>query len=245
MECFKIMNNEIEGRIDPFYYRVEFSELKKLFQKFEVKKLGDIANFQYGLNKTSKDKGDVVYIRITDIDEYGLLKKDKLAYLDYQDSYYNYKLNKGDLLLARIGASFGKTYYFDEDFDAVFAGYLIRIKPNTNEIKTKFLFCFFQTKYFWSQAKQLVKGGAQPQFNANTIKDLLIPFPDEQTQNHIIELMEKAYSSKKSKESQAQKLLDSINDYVLDELGIKSPKLKDKMTYVAYSDEIKGKRIDP
>jgi len=244
MECFCVMSEEIEGRIDPFYYRPEFRELKERIKCFRIKKLGEIATFQYGLNEIAKEEGDIIYVRITDIDEFGLLKKDNLAYLNYNESYKNYRLNKGDVLIARIGATFGKSYYFDENFDAVFAGYLIRIKLKINEISPKFLFYYFQTKFFWNQANMLVKGGAQPQFNANTIKDLLIPFPDKQTQNKIVQLMDKAYSSKKSKEFEAQKLLDSINDYVLDELGIKLPELKDKMTYVVYADDVKGKRID-
>ena len=244
MECFTIMSNEIEGRIDPFYYRPEFREFERLFKKFKAKKLGEIATFQYGLNEIAKDKGDIVYIRITDIDEQGLLKKDELAYLDYKNSYHKYRLNKGDLLIARIGATFGKTYYFDEKFNAVFAGYLIRIKPKNNEINPKFLFYFFQTKYFWNQAKKLVKGGAQPQFNANTLKELLIPFPDKQTQNRIVQLMDNAYQIKKQKETKAQQLLDSINVYVLSELGIKLPELKDQMTFVVYADDVKGGRID-
>ena len=56
--------------------------------------------------------------------------------------------------------------------------------------------------------------------------------------------MDSAYSSKKSKQSEAQKLLDSINDYVLDELGIKLPELKDKMVYVVSSEEVENNRVD-
>ena len=56
--------------------------------------------------------------------------------------------------------------------------------------------------------------------------------------------MEEAYKHKTKKESEAQRLLDSINDYVLDELGIKLPELKDKMCYVINSDEIQTHRVD-
>ncbi|MEM3405923.1 MAG: restriction endonuclease subunit S [Candidatus Pacearchaeota archaeon] len=244
MECFTVMSNEIEGRLDPFYYKPEFRELKRILLSKKIEKLGDIASFQYGLNETAKEKGDIFYIRITDIDEEGLLKKDEIAYLNYKPEYSNYKLTKGDILIARIGATFGKSFYFNENLEAVFAGYLIRIKLKDKKVNPKFLFYFFQTKYFKNQAKMLVKGGAQPQFNANTIKDLLIPILSLETQNRIVALMDKAYQSKKSKEAEAQKLLDSINDYVLDELGIKMPELKDKMVYVVNSDDVKGKRID-
>jgi len=88
-------------------------------------------------------------------------------------------------------------------------------------------------------------GGGQPQFNANTIAKLKIPIPPLEIQNKIVSLMDKAYSSKKLKETESQKLLDSINDYVLDELGIKLPELKDKMCFTVNFEEIETGRIDP
>ena len=42
-------------------------------------------------------------------------------------------------------------------------------------------------------------------------------------QNKIVTLMDKAFSQKKEKETESQRLLESINDYILDELRIKLP----------------------
>ncbi len=57
-------------------------------------------------------------------------------------------------------------------------------------------------------------------------------------------LYDTALSSKKRRESEAQKLFDSINDYVLEELDIKLPELKDQITYIINSEDAKDKRID-
>jgi restriction endonuclease S subunit len=245
MECFTILSNEIEGRIDPHFYRTDFRKIEKNLKKSKTQILGDIASFQYGLGETAKEKGDVNYIRITDIDEFGNLKEDNLAYLDFIDKFKDYLLKKGDILVARTGATYGKSLYFDEDFKSVFAGYLIRIKlKKESGLNPKYLFYFMQTKTYWLQAKQIMTGGGQPQFNANTIEKLIIPIPSLATQNKIVSLMDKAYSFKKSKEFESQKLLDSINDFVLEELGIKLPELKDKMAYVVNSEEVKNNRAD-
>ena len=56
--------------------------------------------------------------------------------------------------------------------------------------------------------------------------------------------MDNAYKEQKNKENKTSEFLDSINDYVLDELGIKLPELKDKMIYVVSSEEVENKRID-
>jgi restriction endonuclease S subunit len=56
--------------------------------------------------------------------------------------------------------------------------------------------------------------------------------------------LDNAYKIKKQKEAEAQQLLDSIDEYVLYELGIKLPIFIDKMCFSTYSDKIKG-RLDP
>jgi len=56
--------------------------------------------------------------------------------------------------------------------------------------------------------------------------------------------MQSAYKQKVEKEQKAEKLLNSIDDYILDELGIKIPELKDKMCFAVNSDEVKNKRIN-
>ncbi|PIX28081.1 MAG: hypothetical protein COZ66_01435 [Candidatus Huberarchaeum crystalense] len=153
MECFTVLSKEIEERIDPhFYYRPTFRKIENSLKKSIIKLLGNIASFQYGLGETAKKRGDVVYIRITDIDEFGNLKKDSLAYLDFVPKYKNYILGKGDVLVARTGATFGKSFYFDENLKSVFAGYLIRIKLNNDaKLNSKYLFYFMQTTAYWLQ----------------------------------------------------------------------------------------------
>ena len=56
--------------------------------------------------------------------------------------------------------------------------------------------------------------------------------------------MDKAYSQKKQKDAEAKKLLDSIDEFVLRELGIKIPELKNKMCFAINSGDVKDKRID-
>ncbi len=82
---------------------------------------------KYGANEPaeSENKDYPRYIRITDIDNNGNLKEDTFKSLEPQKSE-EYLLKKGDILFARSGATVGKTYLFNENYDACFAGYLIR-----------------------------------------------------------------------------------------------------------------------
>lgn len=84
---------------------------------------------QYGANEPAEadNREWPRYIRITDINEVGTLKDETFKSLEPEKAK-DYLLEKGDILFARSGATVGKTYLFDEDYEACFAGYLIKAK---------------------------------------------------------------------------------------------------------------------
>ena len=144
---------------------------------YKTSKLSDVATLEYGFTETAKEKGEVRFIRITDISENGRLKSADKKYIELNKESEKYLLRKDDLLMARTGATYGKTMLFDEDYPAVFASFLIRINVNKEILLPKFYWCFAQTDFYWNQAKNLVSGGGQPQFNGNALKEIEIPFP--------------------------------------------------------------------
>ena len=151
---------------------------------WEKVKLGDICNLTYGYTDTAKESGSARFVRITDIDEKGLLRDENKRYVDLIEQN-NFLLHRGDLLVARTGATYGKTLYFDTDETAVFASFLIKLDL-PEYIDHYFYWIFAQTQNYWDQANRLVSGGAQPQFNANAIKQLVIPIPPLDVQKSIV-----------------------------------------------------------
>ena len=95
-------------------------------------------------------------------------------------------MKKGDLLVARTGATFGKTMLFDEDYPAVFASYLIRLRFPQENLLPEFYWAFAQTAKYWEQARSLVTGGGQPQFNGNALTQLQFPLPPLDVQKEIV-----------------------------------------------------------
>ena len=148
--------------------------------------LGELANLTYGLGESAVDKGTHRFIRITDINEFGLLRSNDKKYASIDNSKEEYILKKNDILIARTGATYGKCLYFEDDEPSIFAGYLIKVCLN-KKIIPKFFWIFSQSNNFDIQKKQLVVGGGQPQFNANTLKKLLVPVPPIEQQHEIIQ----------------------------------------------------------
>ena len=95
-------------------------------------------------------------------------------------------LEKGDILVARTGATYGKTMIFEKDYQAVFASYLIRLRFPLECVHPYYYWVFAQSDAYWNQAKALMTGGGQPQFNGNAIKQIKFPLPPLETQQAIV-----------------------------------------------------------
>ena len=82
--------------------------------EWEKTKFGDIATgFDYGMNAAAKNYDGVnKYIRITDIDEASSTYIDKDIVSPDDVLTDNYLVNNRDILLARTGASTGKSYLY-------------------------------------------------------------------------------------------------------------------------------------
>jgi len=165
------------------------TEIGLIPEDWEVDKIGNVAKFQYGLGESAEKEGDYVYLRITDISQDNTLNKTGLMYINKNKVKENYILSKGDVLVARTGATFGKTLIFNEDFKATYGGFLIKFLFDKNLINSRFFFHYTRSNNYWHQANNLVNGGAQPQFNANTISELYIPIPPIQEQSVIAKIL--------------------------------------------------------
>lgn len=149
------------------------------FEEGEVewKKLGEIGDFTYGYAAKAQGLGDARFVRITDINANGKLSPADKMYVDISEENEKYLLKKNDLLMARTGATFGKTMIFEEDYPAIYAGFLIKLSLDSKVVNPKYYWHFAQSDLFWEQANKLVSGGGQPQFNANALKQVKLPVP--------------------------------------------------------------------
>lgn len=153
---------------------------------FAQVELGTICKPEYGFTASAEDKGDARFVRITDIAPDGRIRKDEPKFIKLSDESKPYLLKNGDLLVARTGATFGKTMLFDEEYPAVFASYLIRLRFPQDSLLPEFYWSFAQSEKYWEQARNLATGGGQPQFNGNALNQIKIPLPPLEVQKEIV-----------------------------------------------------------
>ncbi len=201
-------------------------------------KFGDIATgFDYGMNAAAKNYDGVnKYIRITDIDEASSTYTDKDIVSPDGILTDNYLVNNRDILLARTGASTGKSYlYKQSDGKLYYAGFLIRANVTTHD--PYFVFSQLHTHRYWRWVSIMSARSGQPGINSQEYSSFpiyttsieeeskiakLLSLLDERiaTQNKIIEdlkklkcaIIDKVYSEIQGKEYSYGQLFDVVNE---------------------------------
>ena len=142
---------------------------------------------QYGF--TASATGEPVgprFVRITDLQD-GRVEWDKVPYCSCPQPQ-QYRLVSNDLLFARTGATTGKTYLVSDPQDAIYASYLIRVRPKTG-VDPRFLHAFFQSDAYWRQIVDRKEGSAQPNVNGKKLAALRLPQVSERLQRAIAEFL--------------------------------------------------------
>ncbi len=167
--------------------QTEITKLSKL--PWPIINLREICKPEYGYTTSAKNFGKYRFVRITDIDDNGLLKLENKKYILPNQDIQKFILKKLDVLVVRTGATYGKVLLFEDNEPAVFASYLIRLCFSKNKINHKFYWFFSRSKTYWNQVQSLVSGAGQPQFNANAIVKIKIPLPPLDEQKKIASVL--------------------------------------------------------
>ena len=169
-----------------------------------------LTNPRYGYTASAKDCGDARFIRITDISDDGYLGSKDPKFILLTAKSKGSLLVRGDILVARTGATYGKTMLFDEDYPAIYASYLIRLRLPAEEVVPYFYWAFAQSDNYWEQARALMTGGGQPQFNGNAIKQIKFPLPPLSTQRAIVAELKAEHTIVESNRELVKRFEDKI-----------------------------------
>lgn len=221
-KVFIVKKSEINGRLDPKMALYNQSVQHSLYPLVKLKSLL-LSKPQYGANEAGlvrEHKEQVRYIRITDIDENGLISMDELG-ATVANLEEKYILSQNDIVIARSGATVGKAYIHRHlPYTCVYAGYLIRFVVDSDKILPDYLFAYTQLNPYKEWVNAIQRPSAQPNINAEEYQSLEIPLPNLSKQQEIVDFINTAYAQKQAKETEAQQLLNSIDGYLLKELGI-------------------------
>jgi len=249
-KIFLIKSSELEGRFDPYYYSDKFHELKEKINNcsYPVKHLKSISKtLTNGFDFRDFKNFGIPYLKVSNIKP-GYIDLTETFYVDFdsQQTGKNIILQKGDIILTRKG-TFGVSVSIKENLNYVICSEIFKLQL-TNEILSDYLEIILNSNIGQLQFDQKKIGAIMGSLSQEAVKSVLIPVPDLDFQKKVIDIYNIAIKSKDQKESQANELLKSIDEYLLSELGIilptKDNSIQNRIFTTTYR-QVSGNRFDP
>jgi type I restriction enzyme S subunit len=193
--------------------------------------LESIADIRYGFTaKASFEPIGPKFLRITDIQD-GIVDWDSVPFCKVpKKDLEKFKLSPGEIVFARTGATTGKSYLIRDEVEAVFASYLIRVKPANERIFPQYLAYYFQTADYWADISAGTEGAAQGGFNASKLGQLQVPLPPVEEQKRIVAVLDQAFAAldrarahAEANLADAEELLENSLNEVFRDLATTSP----------------------
>ncbi len=251
-KIFLVNRKETEGRLDAYFYKQEFQILDQRFNnsKYDVVPFREIIiSINNGYDFRDYKADGTPYIKVANVKP-GEFDFNKMQYIEFDSSKIskNIQLKQGNILLTRKG-TYGNALSLDKDFNYVISSEVFYIELNQSKINSKYLEIFFNSNVGQKQFLRHSIGAIMGSLSQEAIKNLKIPLPSLPIQKEIVTIYNKAYQEKLKKEQKAKKLLEGLDIYLLEELGIKLPvkdnSLVNRINKEVSLRDITGGRFDP
>ena len=161
------------------------------------------------------------YIRITDIDEASSTYTDKDIVSPDGVLTDNYLVNNRDILLARTGASTGKSYLYKKtDGKLYYAGFLIRANVTTHD--PYFVFSQLHTHRYWRWVSIMSARSGQPGINSQEYSSFPIYTTSIEEENKIaklLSLLDERIATQNKIIDKLQSLIKGLNDSLYAQYG--------------------------
>lgn len=183
-------------------------------ESWEEKTIGEIcSSLKYGTSKKSSDDGEVVVLRMGNLQN-GEIDWSNLAYTSDEEDIKKYLLKSGDVLFNRTNSPelVGKTSIYRGEMPAIYAGYLIKLDYEKNIVVGDYLNYYLNSskaKEYYMQVK--TDGVSQSNINAKKIGEFEIPLPTLPEQHEIVRLIDDLLARERSAQQATEQALASID----------------------------------
>jgi hypothetical protein len=229
LDTFAVRRNQALRRADVNYNRLT-AEVEQRLAK-PIYALAPISSFevmlQYGCSKrATQEVIGYPILRMSNLQADGW-QFDDLKYVDLSaEEFRTWRLERGDIVFNRTNskALVGKCEVFDQAGDWVFASYLMRLRVNAALALPAFVTAFLNTpagRLQIDRASRQIIGMSN--INAEEIRTLRVPLPDPTTQRRLLDALDGARAQRRQRLRQADDLLEGLDSFVIEQLGIVYP----------------------
>lgn len=169
-------------------------------KKWKECTIGELAtDVRYGTSKPSVDGGKYPYLRMNNLTNNGELDLTDLKYIDVSDDEKEKcVVRKGDILFNRTNSIdlVGKTTLFNLDEEMIIAGYIIRVRLNS-QILPEILAQYMNSSALKKLLRKMAKGAVnQANINAQELQSIKVYVPDLELQNRFSNFVQQVDKSK-------------------------------------------------
>ncbi|MCQ2332798.1 MAG: restriction endonuclease subunit S [Paludibacteraceae bacterium] len=162
------------------------TEIGLLPEDWEVVQISEVgSNYSYGVGAEAvMYDGKNKYLRITDIDD-NSHRYSPAPIVSPSFFAENHILRENEIVVARTGASVGKSYIYDpQDGKLIYAGFLMKFK--VSDENSKYVFYHLTTKRYntWVTMNSVRSG--QPGLNLVQLKEFQFPLPKDKSEQQNI-----------------------------------------------------------
>lgn len=255
-KVFLVNFSELEGRFEPEYYRPSLDSLEKKIRSLSSKKLRDYAKSIAGGATPSKTESEkyysnskfgVPFLRVQNLQTSGeLILEEDCVYINeetHNGLLKRSQVSEGDLLVKITGVGrMAVASVAPKGFIGNTNQHIVVIKTGDESV-SKYLANYLNLDIIERIAARHSTGGTRPALDYPSLQN--IPVIEGIDFSPIID----AIGKKKEKDAKAQILFNSIDVYILKELGLHFPEAKaqtlhDRIFSVPFSKVIGG-RLDP
>jgi type I restriction enzyme S subunit len=190
--------------------------LGEIPEHWEVRRVKHIAaeSLKYGANEIAEIADPTLprYIRITDINEDGSLRKDTFRSLP-EKLAKPYLLKYGDLLFARSGATVGKSFLYQESWGrACYAGYLIRLRTNITIISPRFLSYFVNSSFYKNWLDSIYIQATIQNVSAEKYANLSVPLTSLEEQVNVVAFLDQEIAKINDLIAKKERLIELLQE---------------------------------
>ena len=254
-KMFILNRSEIEKRLDPFYYIPQIAELEEKVKLHNPKPLRNfVVSVSSGATpKTtesekyySDEENGIPFLRVQNLSPTGFIQLTDCKYIN-KETHEGYlkrsQVSEGDLLIKITGVGrMAVASVAPDNFVGNTNQHMVVVKTGSKDIST-ILAAYLNTDIGERLASRRATGGTRPALDYPALLSIPIIFDEK-----ILEITQKAVLVKQQKVAEAEKLLNSIDDYLLGELGITLPKKDNSLSnriFTTSLSKVSGGRFDP
>ena len=243
-------SNNLSDRFDAQFYWKEMNfdnciKLSKIAKVSGGKRLPKGSDY-------SNEKTNYRYLRISDVSWNGQLNFEGLRYISKNlfDFLKRYEIKKNELLLTIVG-TIGKCALLNPPYEdrIILTENCAKIQLKSSDVLPEYLYIVLQTQFVQEQMQLNYIQTTLPKLGLDRVLSLRVPkIPSKERQNEIVDRFYNAIRARNEKLNQAQTLLNSIDDYLLKELGITLPEQDDSLSsrmFITDFSKVSGGRFDP